>query len=222
MIPNRDNGLPMPSEALSRLLKHLDAWERAARVDRRRLVSWVEGLICLESGEPFSFAGHEYLRGLYEDESAHIVVRKAAQLGITTWSLLRAFHLCANVPGVLGGIYYFPTVKDVRDFSRGRAGPLAEANPGILSSLGDVDSIEQKRVGKAFLYFRGLRTSISAKSVPADFVIYDEIDEAPPDKVELARKRMAHSDFRIEVALGNPTLPDYAISAEFEASDRRF
>ena len=101
---------------------------------------------------------------------------------------MRSFHLCTNIPGILGGIYYFPTVKDVRDFSRGRAGPLAEANPGILSALGDVDSIEQKRIGKAFLHFRGLRSTISAKSVPADFIIYDEIDEAPPDKVELARK----------------------------------
>ena len=30
---------------------------------------------------------------------------------------------------VIGGIYFFPTTKDVRDFSRGRARPLAEANP---------------------------------------------------------------------------------------------
>ncbi len=212
----------MPSGVLSTLRRRLADWKRSAGVDRRRLTSWVQGLVCLEDGNHFSFEGHEYLRGLYDDEEARIVVRKAAQLGITTWSLLRSFHLCANIPGILGGIYYFPTVKDVRDFSRGRAGPLAEVNPGILSALGDVDSIEQKRIGKAFLYFRGLRSAISVKSVPADFLIFDEIDEAPPDKVELARKRMAHSDFRIEVALGNPTLPDYGISAEFESSDRRY
>ena len=207
---------------LSMLRKRLAAWEREAGVDRRRLVSWVEGLVRLEDGRRFSFEGHEYLRGLYDDEAARIVVRKAAQLGVTTWSLLKSFHLCAYVRGVSGGVYFFPTVKDVRDFSRGRVGPLAEANPQLLSALGNVDSIEQKRIGNAFLHFRGLRTAIAVKSVPADFLVFDEVDEAPPDKVELARKRMAHSDFGIEIALGNPTLPDYGISAEFEASDRRY
>ena len=143
MILNSEDVLPKPSGMLSTLRKRLTDWERSATVDRRRLVSWVLGLVRLEDGQPFSFQGHEYLRGLYEDESPRIVIRKAAQLGITTWSLLRAFHLCANVARVIGGIYFFPTTKDVRDFSRGRARPLAEANPDLLAALGSVDSVKQ-------------------------------------------------------------------------------
>ena len=84
MILTNDSALLTPSAVLSTLRRIVDAWEKAAAVDRRRLVSWVEGLIRLENGQPFSFEGHEYLRGLYADEATRIVVRKAAQLGITT------------------------------------------------------------------------------------------------------------------------------------------
>ena len=87
MTLSNEEGLPRSSGKFSTLRKRLVEWERSATVDHRRLASWVEGLVRLENGQPFSFSGHEYLRGLYEDESARIVVRKAAQLGITTWSL---------------------------------------------------------------------------------------------------------------------------------------
>ena len=53
------------------------------------LAAWAEKRIRLD-GRPFSFEGHEYLRAIYDDTSPHVVLSKAAQIGGTTWGILRA------------------------------------------------------------------------------------------------------------------------------------
>jgi hypothetical protein len=72
-------------------------------------------------GRPFRFEGHEYLRAIYDDTSPHVVISKAAQVGGTTWALLRSIH--AALSG-LHIVYYFPTRSDVIDFSKSRVAPL--------------------------------------------------------------------------------------------------
>ena len=120
-------------------------------------------------------------------------------------------------------MYFFPTDTDVTDFSKGRAKPLIESNPySIASCMEDTDSVGIKKVAKAFIYFRGMKSRVAVKSVPADMVVFDELDEAPPESVDMARKRMSHSKFQYEIALSNPTIPNYGIDAEFQKSDQHY
>ncbi len=36
------------------------------------------------------------MRDIYDDTAQHIVLSKAAQIGGTTWAILKALHACAN------------------------------------------------------------------------------------------------------------------------------
>src|SRR5262245_25665062 len=68
------------------------------------LSRWAEKKIRLE-GRPFRFEGHEYLRAIYDDTAPHVVLCKAAQIGGTTWAILRSLHACITGLNVM---YFFP------------------------------------------------------------------------------------------------------------------
>jgi phage terminase large subunit GpA-like protein len=100
-------------------------------------------------GRPFSFDGHEYLRAIYDDRARHVVLSKAAQIGGTTWAILRSIHSCLCG---LNTIYYFPTRTDVLDFSKSRVTPLIADNPFLARLMTDTDTAGLKSIGSAHLY----------------------------------------------------------------------
>jgi hypothetical protein len=117
----------------------------------------------------------------------------------------------------------FPSKSDVTDFSKGRIDPLIQDNPETIGAwMKDTDAANIKRIWNAFLYLRGMKSRVGLKSVPADFVVFDELDEAPPNAVDMAMERMAHSEFREILKLSNPTLPDYGIDKSFQETDQRY
>src|SRR5258706_8240591 len=123
----------------------------ARRASTEPLALWAEKRIRLE-GKPFRFEGHEYLREIYDDGSPHVVLSKAAQIGGTTWSILRSLHACLSGLNVA---YFFPTRTDVLEFSKSRVGPLVADNPFLQKMLRDTDTAGVQRVGGAPLYTRG-------------------------------------------------------------------
>jgi len=181
------------------------------------LADWALGRIRLE-GVPFSFEDHEYLRALYDDTSPHVVLSKAAQIGGTTWALLRSIHACLAGLNVM---YFFPTRTDVLEFSKSRVGPMLGDNPFLSKRMTDTDTAGLKRIGEAHLYFRGMQSTVGMKSVPADMIVFDELDEATPDAKALALERVAHSDYKRIIELSNPSLPDYGVDEQYEKSDQR-
>jgi hypothetical protein len=181
------------------------------------LARWALRQIRLD-GRPFSFQGHEYLRAIYDDKARHVVVSKAAQVGGTTWAILRSLHACLNGLNV---IYFFPTRTDVLEFSKSRVGPLLAENPFLQRQLTDTDTAGLKRIGDAHLYLRGMQSTVGMKSVPADMLVFDELDEATPEAKTLARERIAHSDYKRIIELSNPSLPDYGVDEQYQASDQK-
>ena len=167
---------------------------------------------------PFSFKGHEYLRAIYDDVSPHVVLSKAAQIGGTTWAILRSIHACLTGLNV---IYFFPTRTDVLDFSKSRVTPLLADNPFLLAMMAETDTAGLKRIGDAYLYLRGMQSTVGMKSVPADMVVFDELDETPPAARAMALERLSHSDYKRVIELSNPSLPDYGIDAQYQKSDQR-
>jgi hypothetical protein len=64
---------------------------------------------------------------------------------------------------------------------------------------------------------------VGLKSVPADLVVFDELDEARDQSaVDMAIERMAHSEFKEVLMLSNPSLPDFGIDAAFQQTDQRY
>ena len=62
----------------------------------------------------------------------------------------------------------------------------------------------------------------SGNSVPVDFEVFDELDEAPQNAVDMALERMGHSEVGELLFLSNPTLPDYGIDRLFQQTDQMF
>src|SRR2546427_7704 len=106
------------------------------------------------------------------------------------WAILRSIHACKNGLNV---IYYFPTKTDVLDFSKSRVAPLLADNPFLGRLITDTDTAGLKRIGSAHLYLRGMQSTVGLKSVPADMLVFDELDEATPEARSLAKERLAHS-----------------------------
>jgi hypothetical protein len=181
------------------------------------LATWALSRIRLE-GRPFSFDGHEYLRAIYDDAGPYVVLSKAAQIGGTTWAVLRSLHACLQGLNV---IYFFPTRTDVLEFSKSRVSPLLQENPFLSRLMNDTDTAGLKRIGEAHLYLRGMQSTVGMKSVPADMVVFDELDETSPAAKAMARERLAHSDYKRVIELSNPSLPDYGVDEQFQKSDQR-
>lgn len=174
-------------------------------------------------GRPFAYDRHEYLMEPYRDEHPFQVQQKAAQMGLTSLAMLRSLYLCRYGEGIRGVLYLFPSRGDVLDFSKSRVAPLIEENPEIIGKwLRDTDSAGLKAVGNAFLYLRGMKSRVGLKSIPVDFMVFDELDEAPQNAIDMALERMAHSEFRNVLQLSNPTLPDYGVHRAFQETDQRY
>jgi hypothetical protein len=66
-----------------------------------------------------------------------------------------------------------------------------------------------------------MQSTVGLKSVPADLVVFDELDEATPEMKSMALERLAHSDYKRIIELSNPSLPDYGIDESYQRSDQR-
>jgi hypothetical protein len=196
-------------------LAELTLPDRKAAVEP--LATWAERRIHLDQ-RPFSFEGHAYLRGIYDDQASRVVLVKAAQIGGTTWAMLRSLHAC--VMG-LRVIYFFPTAADVTEFSKARVGPFLAENPFLQGLIGDTDTANLKQIGNASLHFRGMQRPTQMKSIPADLIVFDELDEATPDARALAMERLSHSVYKRVIELSNPSIPNYGIDASFQDTDQR-
>lgn len=180
---------------------------------------WVNGVNL--DGRPFTWTRHEYLIEPYQDFHPHQVEIKATQLGLTSKAILRCVY-GSRYGQYRGILYMFPSKTDVTEFSKGRITPLIEDNPEIKDWIRDTDAANIKRIWNTFLYLRGMQSRIGLKSVPADFLVFDELDEAPQDAVTMAYERMGHSELKEQLKLSNPTLPDFGIDKVFQLSDQKF
>ncbi|MFC1888952.1 phage terminase large subunit family protein [Thermodesulfobacteriota bacterium] len=183
---------------------------------------WAVSTPIILDGRPLTFDRHEYLREPYEDDHPYIVEMKAAQLGLTSKAMLKALY-GARYGGYSGILYLFPSKSDVLDFSKGRVSPLIEDNPDTIGQwVKDTDAAGIKRIWNSFLYLRGMKSRVGLKSIPVDFIIFDELDEAPQNAIDMAMERMAHSEFKRVLMLSNPTIPDYGIDKAFQQTDQRY
>jgi len=189
----------------------------ATRASSEPLADWAVARIRLE-GRPLRFEGHEYLKPIYDDTSHHVVLSKAAQIGGTTWAILRSIYACITGLNV---VYFFPTRTDVIEFSKSRVTPLLADNRFLSKMMTDTDTAGLKKIGDSYLYLRGMQSTVGMKSVPADMIVFDELDETSPAAKAMAKERLAHSDYKRIVELSNPSLPHYGIDEQFQKSDQR-
>lgn len=208
---------------------HIDEETCDAIAKETTFAYWCVAMPIILDLRPFTFEGHEYLVGPYLDKARVQANLKAAQTGFTTRALLRAIHgCCYKYPS--GALYLFPTKADVTEFSKTRFARISRENEFLKEWIRDTDAANVKSLGAGYLYFRGMRTREPLKTIPVDLVVFDEYDEHLPttDKEtelytspDLALRRLDHSQYKEEMYLSTPTLPDYGIDIVFKASDQK-
>jgi len=185
---------------------------------------WAASVPIILDGKPFTFNKHEYLIEPYKDDHPFRVWIKAAQLGLTTLAILEQFYRARYQSDKYrrGLGYYFPSRSDVSDLTKTRINPLIDDNPSTLGAwVQDVDAANVKMICKTPLYLRGMKSTVSAKSVAIDALTFDELDEANQDIISMIIERMGHSDAGDQLYLSNPTLPDYGIDALWQTTDQQ-
>jgi len=183
-------------------------------------------------GGTFQTKGYEYLVEPLRSGARRICEKKATQMGYTQINILRALHKCKYNIYKQGVLYLFPTRGDVTDFSNSRFKPMIGENTKEIGKfIKDTDQANLKRIGNAFLFFRGAKMATKTeagtkdahqlKGIPVDECIFDEFDEMPAKAEELALSRMENSPHKNEAYLANPTLPDWGIDRKYAGSDQR-
>ncbi|MBU2052463.1 phage terminase large subunit family protein [Patescibacteria group bacterium] len=184
------------------------------------------------AGGQYQVSGHEYQVEPMRCDDRVQVFKKATQMGFTELLIIRALHALKHGRYPQGAMYLFPTSDEVSLFSKSRFKPFLSANRGAIGKyVRETDSVDIKRVGDSFLYFRGARlsqtiegtqkTSSKLKSTPVDAVFFDEFDEMDPESEDLVIARMEHSTVKERTYLANPTVPDFGIDKLWQQSDQR-
>lgn len=174
-------------------------------------------------GRAINFAAYPYLVDLYDmplrREPLDVVVIKGAQLGFTSWQILKvidgAIHTYQNQIGI-----YFPTEDDVKKFSTTRFARFLNQNPDIAKHIQETNSAFIRQIGRVFISFAGMRSRSAAKSTPMDLIVYDERDEMNDAMVELADRRLDGSEFKHRIEISTPTLPEYGVDYTFQSSTK--
>ncbi|MBA7645175.1 hypothetical protein ES703_52928 [subsurface metagenome] len=200
------------------------------RRTKRELLDWIAyHKIHIQAGTrviPFSLDDHEYLREIYEDQHPHQVFRKAAQMCISVKHVLEALWMCDQFS--LKVLYYFPTDGDVEKFGDDRLTPIIKHTPYLDSRVqeakeeGGVYNKGLKHIGSSSIYMRGMVTRRAVKTVDADFLILDELDECDQRNLEYAYDRVMHSPLQWKRELSQPSLTGFGIDRSFEESDQKF
>lgn len=192
----------------------------------------------LKEDAPFDLVKHFYLSDIYQVTAQIMVIYKASQMGASEWAVSYALHAAddrqANV------LYVFPTDTHVSDFSSARIGPAIEVSPYLAQVVVDggaamgsdgkrkygADRVKLKRVRNRFIYLRGAQVSPKGlapqlKSIDADVLILDEVDEMDPRAPAIAIKRLGHSSIAEQRWISTPTYAGVGIHAEWLKSDQR-
>ncbi len=187
---------------------------------------WCECHISIRE-QPFSLSGHEYLDEIYNslETEPYIVFRKAAQVGISTAVILNTLWRCDA--HAQKSIYYLPTDEEANDFSDDRVNVMIDDSEYLSEVVGERgargrENVGLRHVGRGSHYVRGMFTKKRVKSIDADIVVMDEIDEANQENRRFATDRVRHSVLQHVRELSQPSIPGYGIDAIFAHSDQRY
>lgn len=171
-----------------------------------------------EKGAKLDFEENfKYLKDIYDSRVKKIVIKKASQMGISTFAINKILWLTSNF--IITCIYTMPSGGDVSEFSQTRFNSAIKYSDIKIPI--NIDNVGVKQIGNSFVYFRGTWTERQAISVPSDFNIHDEIDFSKPGIVEMYNERLSASFLKWKLLISTPSIPNYGISAEFETTDKR-
>lgn len=172
-----------------------------------------------ETGEVLDFKKYSFMFDIYADRSDLICCMKCAQIGFTTYEILKTAHECKNEGYDL--IYVLPTADDVKKFSGGKTNKILAQNPDMQSWTKDKDSIEQKQFGRNTVYYQGSWTERAALMITAKKLVVDEYDRCKPAIVEQYDSRLQSVADPKKAFFSNPSTADFGIDKIYKQSDQK-
>ena len=172
------------------------------------------------NGRNYSLEDHEFQEAIINDQNQQVVVKKCSQVGLTEVAVRVALAFLIRNQGTTT-IFTQPTRQMALNFSTTRVNDIITESP-LIKNLQDpsVDAKELKKLGKSFLYIKGTKGAASAISVPADFIMTDEYDFSDLAVVGKYNSRLSHSQYKLIWRFSTPTIPDFAVSKEFNKSTK--
>lgn len=182
--------------------------------------AWVaNNSIRTESGDILDFKKYRFMYDVYSDRSPLMCCMKCAQIGFTTYEILKTAHECKN--DKIDIIYVLPTADDVKKFSGGKTNKMIAQNPVLQSWTKDKDSVEQKQFGDNTIYYQGSWTERAALMITAKKLVVDEYDRCKPQIVEQYDSRLQSIANPKKAFFSNPSAPDFGIDKLYKQSDQK-
>lgn len=156
-------------------------------------------------GQPFSFQGREYLKQIHFDDSLEINIVKSRQMEITELTLNWLLHKLVKHPHTTG-LYMTDRHEHVADFSVRRLQAKAIEQSALLKSLtvpGKRNLTWQKFKTESNLRMLSAWDNFeAARSIPADFVVIDEMQSVNIEALSVVKESMSKSKFKRMLKIG--------------------
>ena len=162
-----------------------------------------------------------------------VVIQKAAQVGGTECANNWVGYLIDRVGGAL--IVVQPTVDMAKRWSRQRLAPMLRDTPVLSGKVREARSrdsgntILAKEFAGGIVIATGANSATGLRSMPAPWVVCDEVDAYPPDSdgeghaVDIVHRRSATFFLRKLLEISTPGVMHASrIATDFERSDRSY
>lgn len=205
----------MSKEIISRLREKLGGASALTQVS-----TWLCENTRIE-GRRWSFKNHEFQIDIANDPASEVDVKKPTQVGLSELSVRIMLALAAIRRG-FKCIYILPSANFASTFAKTRVDPVIESSPRLSEMVVTAsNSAMTKRIGSSFIYMGGAATKNQAISIPAECLIYDELDFQDPVVSSSYSSRLAHAIDPREWRFSTPTLEGFGIDERISLSDKR-
>lgn len=166
------------------------------------------------------FRDRHWLVDVYLDNSDHIVISKASQIGITEWAMIDMFLWAQRG---LAGMYIMPT-DAMRDlFVQNRIDKARDFVPEYRHSIRGykpgADSMKMKSLWGINWKFIGVKSVMNLYEFPASCIFIDEHDLCNAENLGFSIDRQGAAKRPITRKMGNPSYDGIGIDDQLHASD---
>lgn len=190
-------------------------------LDKISIIAWLSNnQIRTETGDLIDLKSHFYLYDIYRDFSPFLVVKKAAQVGLTTTQILKTIWGVSRYK--IDSITTYPTVADAQEISGSKVNRLIAQNPIIGKMISsNKDSVSMKQIAGNIWHIRGTWTDKAAMMVSSDWNSMDEVDASKQDVLEMYDTRLQHSKYRWRHFYSHPSSEGFGIDKLFTQTDQK-
>jgi len=173
-----------------------------------------------EVGFPIEFKKRKFLFDIYNDLSPLQVILKPPQIGATVMFTLKSMWVAKKLRRQI--IYTLPAQSDVQEMVGGSINRIIAQNPILLDWVKDHDTVEQKQVGEAMIFYRGTITEKSAMMIPSGLNIHDEVDHSNMQRIiEYENRLQAQEDGGWRWYFSHPSLCGHGVDVYWQQSDKK-